>query len=126
VPGTALEKPTAMDSTKRITGMDVKVKLSLLWLFAVLNYLYADVVALYDPVFLRQLMTGAVGSIQFTQGTLLVFSVEIEIPIAMVLLSRVLENRANRWANIIAGSAMTVIQISTLERQLSITYSSQF
>jgi hypothetical protein len=28
----------------------------------------------------------------------------LEIPIAMVLLSRVLEYRVNRWANIIAGA----------------------
>jgi Family of unknown function (DUF6326) len=99
---------------KRTSGMDMKVRLSLLWLFAVLNYLYADVVALYDPTFLRQLVTGAVGSIQFNQGTLLVFSAEIEIPIAMVLLSRILKFRTNRWANIVAGAVMTVVQVSTL------------
>jgi hypothetical protein len=94
--------------------MDVKSKLSAVWLFAVLNYLYADVVALYDPAFLRQLMTGAVGSIQFTQGLLLVISAEVEIPIAMVLLSRILKSRTNRWANIIAGTIMTAVQVSTL------------
>jgi hypothetical protein len=38
----------------------------------------------------------------------------IEIPIAMVLLSRVLEYRANRWANIAAGTVMTAVQFSTL------------
>jgi len=94
--------------------MDVKSKLSAVWLFAVLNYLYADVVALYDPTFLRQLMTGTVGSVQFTQGLLLVISAEVEIPIAMVLLSRILKSRTNRWANIVAGIVMTVVQVSTL------------
>ena len=29
---------------------DTKERLSLLWLFALLNYLYADVVALFDSV----------------------------------------------------------------------------
>ena len=38
----------------------------------------------------------------------------MEIPIAMVLLSRVLKYRANRWANIIAGTIMTVALILTL------------
>ena len=45
-------------------------------------------------------MTGAG---QITQGLLLVFSILLEIPIAMIFLSRVLKYRANRWANIIAG-----------------------
>jgi hypothetical protein len=37
------------------------------------------------------------------QGLLLVFSILVEIPIAMIVLSRLLKYRANRWANIIAG-----------------------
>ena len=32
----------------------------------------------------------------------------------MVLLSRVLKYGANRWANIIAGTIMTLVQISSL------------
>jgi len=38
----------------------------------------------------------------------------MEIPIAMVLLSRVLNYKANRWTNVIAGVIMTVIQTLTL------------
>jgi threonine/homoserine/homoserine lactone efflux protein len=36
------------------------------------------------------------------------------IPISMVLLSRLLKYRVNRWANIIAGTIMTVALILTL------------
>jgi len=32
----------------------------------------------------------------------------------MILLSRILKYGVNRWANIIAGSIMTVVQISSL------------
>jgi len=32
----------------------------------------------------------------------------------MVLLSRVLRHRANRWANIIAGTIMTIVQFTAL------------
>jgi Sec-independent protein secretion pathway component TatC len=35
---------------------------------------------------------------------LLVFAILLEIPIAMIFLSRVLKHRANRWANIIAAA----------------------
>jgi hypothetical protein len=86
--------------------MDMKAKLSTLWVFATLNYLYCDVITVMDPV--------KHGSIQLTQGFLLGASILVEIPIAMVLLSRILKYGANRWTNIIAGTIMTVVQILTL------------
>jgi len=105
-----------MNATKTTTEMkDKKVMLSALWLFAMLNYTYGDVVTLMDPVYLKGLIaTGAVGGLQITQGFLLGASIFQEIPIAMVLLSRILKYRANRWANIIAGTIMTVALIVTL------------
>ena len=91
-----------------------KVLLSTLWLFALLNYLYCDVVALMDSHLLQQFMTGTVGNMKMTQGFLLGASVLMEIPIALVLLSRVLPYRANRWTNIIAGMIMTAVQTASL------------
>jgi hypothetical protein len=85
---------------------DIKTKLSTLWLFATLNYLYCDVVTVMDPV--------KHGSIQLTQGFLLGASILVEIPIAMVLLSRILKDKTNRWLNIITGIVMTIVQILTL------------
>lgn len=86
--------------------MDTKTRLSTLWIFASLNYLYCDVVTLMDPV--------KHGSIQLTPGFLLGASILIEIPMAMVLLSRVLKDRSNRRANIITGLIMSVVQLLTL------------
>ncbi|SRR5258708_25079094 len=54
------------------------------------------------------------GSIQLTAGFLLGASILVEIPIALVLLSRILKDRASRWANIIAGIVMTAVQALTL------------
>jgi hypothetical protein len=90
---------------------DMKVRLSTLWVFAMFNYLYADMFTLMDPVSLREIMTGQVGSIQITQGFLFGGAILIETAIAMVLLSRVLEYRANRWANIITGAIHTAAVI---------------
>jgi Family of unknown function (DUF6326) len=103
-----------MNATTITTGMDRKVLLSTLWIFVTLNYLYCDVVTLMDPVRLRQELTGFQGGLQLTQGFLLGAAVLVEIPIAMILLSRILKYRANRWANIIAGILMTVVQSATL------------
>ena len=94
--------------------MGMKSKLSTLWIFAALNYLYCDVVGLMDRGLLRQFLAGEVDGIPLTQGFLLGAAILVEIPIAMVLLSRFLTYRANRWANIAAGSVMTVVQFSTL------------
>jgi hypothetical protein len=85
---------------------DMKAKLSALWLFAMLTYTYGDVVTLMDPV--KQ------ETIQLTEAFLLGGSIYMMIPISMVLLSRILKYRANRWASIIAGSIMTVTLILTL------------
>lgn len=38
----------------------------------------------------------------------------VEIPMAMILLSRILNYRTNRWANVMAGGVMTVVQVATL------------
>ena len=101
---TAMEKMnTNKKSTERI---DRKVLLLSLWLFVMLTYTYGDVVTLMDPV--------KHGSIQLTEGFLLGGSIYMMIPISMVLLSRILKYRANRWASIIAGAIMTVSLILTL------------
>jgi hypothetical protein len=94
--------------------LDSRVKFSALWLFALLNYLYCDIVGLMDAGLLKQYLTGTVNGMQMTRAALLGASVLMEIPIAMVLLSRVLGYRANRWANLIAGTIMTVVQSATL------------
>jgi hypothetical protein len=99
---------------KTTTLEDMRARLSTLWIFVMFNYLYCDVLGLMDPESLRGFLDGNVGGIDITQGFLLSASILMEIPMAMVLLSRVLKYRANRWANIGAGTLMTVVQFSTL------------
>src|SRR4029077_13717507 len=89
-------------------------KLSTLWIVATLNYLYCDVVTLMDPNLLKGFLAGNMGGVQISQAFLLGAGVLVEIPIAMVLLSRILSARSNRWANIIAGATMTAVQLLSL------------
>ncbi|NNF99380.1 MAG: hypothetical protein HKM93_08380 [Desulfobacteraceae bacterium] len=88
---------------------DMKVKLSTLWIFVMFNMIFADIVGFMNPGALEDIITGNVG-VQITQKLLLVFSILLEIPIAMIPLSRILKYKANRWANIIAG-LITIIFI---------------
>ena len=103
-----------MQTTNKTAGpKDRRVVLSTLWIFAMFNYVYADILTLYfnatlQPETWKQFQSGQVGSIHITQGFVLVGAMLMETAIAMVLLSRVLPYRANRWANIIVGVLQTV------------------
>ena len=101
---------------------DRRTILSTLWIFATLNYLYCDVIGLMDSNLLRQYVTGNVNGMQLTQTFFLGAGLLMEIPIGMVILSRVLKYRVNRWANIITGIIMTVVQVLTLFAGSSTSY----
>src|SRR5215813_10760124 len=82
---------------------DTKARLSLLWIFVLLNYLYADVVALFA-------IAGRSNSFEpLPPWALMGSAVLMEIPIAMILACRLLPFKANRLANIIAGSLLTLV-----------------
>jgi len=91
-----------MNTNDKTAQMNMQGKLSMLWIFVLFNIVYADIVGFMNPGALEKIISGAVG-IEITQGLLLVFSILLEIPIAMIVLSRVLPYRANRWANIVAA-----------------------
>ena len=82
---------------------DTKERLSVLWIFALLNYLYADVLALWA-------IAGSRNSFEpLPSWALMGSAILMEIPIAMILASRLLPFRANRIANIITGSLLTLV-----------------
>src|SRR6202789_4523478 len=84
---------------------DTKERLSLFWIFALLNYLYADVVALF-AIFGSPNLADAP---HLPPWALMGSAVLMEIPIAMIVASRLLPFRANRLTNIIAGAILTLI-----------------
>jgi hypothetical protein len=97
------ERRTKMSTDEKTTGIGMKALLSTLWIFVLFNIVFRDIHEILRPGFLEEVMTGTVNGVQMTEGFLLLGGMMLEIPIAMVLLSRVLPYRANRWANIIAG-----------------------
>ncbi|MEV6238374.1 DUF6326 family protein [Lentzea sp. NPDC051838] len=107
---------------------DRRVVLSTLWIFVILNYAYADIFGLFfNPVLQKeehaQLLSGNVAGIQITQGFVLVTAILMETAIAMVLLSRLLPHRANRWANIVVGVLHTALVIwSTTSGPVNVFY----
>jgi hypothetical protein len=93
---------------------DNKVLLSTLWVFVTLNYLYCDLIGLMDSNLLKQYLTGNVEGLVVDETFLLYAGMLMELPIAMVLLSRLLKDRINAWFNAVAGSIKTLVMIMTL------------
>ena len=95
-------------------NQDKKVLLSTLWIFAVLNYLYADVFSLMNPTRLDEFMNGVVGGMIITPMFLFIGGVLMETAIVMVLLSRVFKYKWNRITNILAGIIHTLAVLASL------------
>ena len=92
-----------MNPNKSTTGIDPRIKLSLLWIFVVLNMAYADILSLMDPTSpIRDIMVGA----PMPAGGLLLGAIVMEISIAMVVFSWVLNYKVNRWVTSIIGLFM--------------------
>lgn len=83
--------------------MEVKEKLSMLWVVVMFNMVFADILS-----FMIEFSNDLTMETQATQLLMLIAAFMLEIPIMMIALSRVLKARANRWANIIA-SIVTIL-----------------
>ncbi len=99
------KKEKEMNTIKSTTGIDPRVKLSLLWIFVVLLMVYADIVSLLDPTSpIREVMAGA----PLPAGGLMAGAILMIISISPVMLSWVLSYKVNRWVSIIIGAYMIV------------------
>ncbi|MDJ0734289.1 MAG: DUF6326 family protein [Nostocaceae cyanobacterium] len=88
-----------MKPNKEMTDTKRKALLSTMWIFVLLNMVYADILGMLRPGYLEFLDRM---SQQLTGITVLLFAILMEIAISMVLLSRVLDYKANRWVHFIA------------------------
>jgi hypothetical protein len=89
---------------------DIGTRLSTLWIVVMFSMVYADILTFIKPGALQELWAGQAG-VHVTQGLLLVFAILIEIPIAMIFVSRILKPGANRWANTVAAVITTVFVV---------------
>jgi hypothetical protein len=88
---------------------DRKAILSTLWIFVMFNYLYADLaMMIFNPGTYQAIAA------RMSQWVALGATALMELLIAIILLSRILKYRANRWANIIAGVVGTAFVAVTL------------
>ena len=90
-------------------SIETKAKLSTLWIFFLLNIIFRDIHEFVEPGFIAEIMTGTSNGNPITEQMLLLGGFMIEVPISMVLLSRLLPYRANRWANIIVAAMYSAL-----------------
>jgi hypothetical protein len=109
-----MERQAIGDSDPRRVGET----LTMLWIFVLFNYVYADIGTIFviftRPELLERLQSGKFGSFHLTEGFVLAGAVMMEICIAMIPLSWKLPRAPNRVANILAGALFTAIILMTL------------
>jgi hypothetical protein len=91
-----------------------KIKLSGLWVSLMLLYIYADILSLFRPGQVQEMLEGRMGPFPATQGSLLTASILMIIPALMVFLSLALNSKADRNVNILFGALYTLVNISNL------------
>ena len=105
-----------LNSNNEVNQIDKKALLSTLWLFVLLNIIFRDLHEFASPGFLTEILSGYVNGIKITENLILIGAIVAQVPIFMVLLSRVLKRKTNRWANIGASIFQIAITISALPR----------
>jgi hypothetical protein len=92
-----------MDTILTMNDLDMRAKLSSLWVFVFLNMIFRDLHQFGHVGFIEEMMTGVVNGVQITDGLMLIGGIMIAVPLLMVPLIQFLNFRANRLANLGIG-----------------------
>lgn len=86
-------------------------KLSTLWIGVMFNMAFADIIGFIKPGALQSLWSGQAG-VSVTPALLAMFALLLEIPIAMIVLSRLWDGPKSRWANTAAAAITTLFVVA--------------
>jgi len=93
---------------------DVKIKLSVLWLFGEVTLLTFLVLEFMEQGVIQGIIAGDMKGLPLGPETLLFYAVSLLIPLVMAFLSLTLKDSVNRWANIILGVVFAGLYLSDL------------
>lgn len=91
--------------------INVKIKLSLLWVALMFFYLYNDVFGFFRQDIVEKVLSG---EIALNQVFLFGAAILMAIPIFMIFLSLALPAKVNRWVNIILGIFHAGVLVATM------------
>ncbi|MEL6812788.1 MAG: DUF6326 family protein [Bacteroidota bacterium] len=83
--------------------------LSTLWVFVLFNMIFRDLHQFLANGYIEKMMSQEVSDVM-----LLLYGFILELPILMVLLSRILNNKVNKWANMMVATVTMLGILSTL------------
>ncbi len=93
----------------KINSITIPTLLSTLWIFVLFNMIFRDLHQFLAKGYIEEMM-----ALNISDANMLFYGVILEIPILMVLLSRVLPAIVNKWVNSIAATIIMLGVISTL------------
>ena len=94
--------------------INVKLKLSALWVTVMFLFAYVDILGKYEPGHIENIIAGEVAGFQITQGWLLGVTIMMAIPSLMVFLSVALKPNVNRWVNIVVAIFKIIVVVGSL------------
>jgi hypothetical protein len=94
--------------------VSTKIKLAAAWAALIAFYIYADFLSLYRPGQIDEVRRGVLGPFDVSQATLVMASLIVMIPAAMIVLSLLIPARINRPLNLALAILYTLVNISNL------------
>ena len=102
-----------MTKNPNINLLEMKTKLSTLWIVVLFNMLFRDIHEFARTGFLEEMLAMTSNGAQISEGLLLAAAIFLQIPIGMIFLTQVLNVKVNRWANLIAA-IITIVMIAKI------------
>ncbi len=93
------------------TSIPVQVKLAALWTSFMFFYAYVDILGIYTPGVVKDILAGVVWEFQITQVWAVSALGLMAIPILMIVLCTMLPARANRITNLAVASFYALVSV---------------
>ncbi|MFT6658749.1 DUF6326 family protein [Maritalea sp.] len=101
-----------MSTAAKASLNEMQSKLSTLWVFMMLLILFRDMHELFRPGLLTEMISGTVGGLEMSEPALLTAGIAVSIMISMVVWTRFLPYRYNRWSNLIIAPLAVLGQMA--------------
>ncbi|MFO7656515.1 MAG: DUF6326 family protein [Bacteroidales bacterium] len=95
------------------TEINVKIKLSALWITIMFLFVYADLKAIYQTGTVGAIIKGEIIGLKIDQIFLLSSAILMSIPAIMIFLSLILKPKINRTINIIFATLFIIVNTGT-------------
>lgn len=90
--------------------LEMRVKLSALWIVVLFNMVFRDLHEFARTGYLEELLAMTSNGAEISQGLLMAAAIVLQIPISMIFLTQVLNVKISRWANI-GGAIIMILSI---------------